>query len=258
MKGVKKLTLTAPFYYFCFMNLIIDIGNTSIKLAVYDNLKKILLARVKKINYPSLKKKLSHYKIDRAIISSVKEVPDSLKELLSISVPAVYILSHKSRLPFKIDYKTPETLGSDRIAAVTGAYNIFPGADVLIIDAGTAVTYDFLSGNTYKGGNISPGLRIRFMALNKFTGKLPLVVPTYDYIFPGTDTTNAIEAGVITGLTYEINEYIRTFKKLHSRGKIIMTGGDSAYLKDKINYKVIYEPDIVTDGLNYILNYNAE
>jgi len=129
---------------------------------------------------------------------------------------------------------------------------------VLIIDAGTALTFDFLSDNIYKGGNISPGLAMRFRALNKFTDRLPLVSPTEYFTFPGRNTTDAIRAGVITGITYEINEYIRTFEKKRTHFKIILTGGDSEYLKDKIDYEVTCMPDIVTDGLNYILEYNAE
>ena len=98
---------------------------------------------------------------------------------------------------------------------------------------------------------------MRFKALNKFTGKLPLVDHPDDYTFPGRNTTDAIRAGVITGVTYEINEYIRTFEKMHSDFKIVLTGGDSGYLKNKIDYQVTYMPDIVIDGLNYILEYNA-
>ncbi len=134
---------------------------------------------------------------------------------------------------------------------------MFPGSEVLIIDAGTAITFDYLSGNLYKGGNISPGLTMRFKALHKFTDKLPLVSQAEDYTFPGRNTNDAIKAGVITGIIYEINEYIRTFKNTHSDFNIILTGGDSEFLKDKIDYKISYVPDIVIDGLNHILEYNA-
>ena len=129
---------------------------------------------------------------------------------------------------------------------------------MLVIDAGTALTFEFLTKSIYKGGNISPGLQMRFRALHKFTGKLPLVSATENYTFPGRNTSDAIAAGVITGVTYEINEYIRTFEKKHTEFKVILTGGDSGYLKDKIDYPVTYLPDIVIDGLNYILEYNAK
>jgi type III pantothenate kinase len=99
---------------------------------------------------------------------------------------------------------------------------------------------------------------MRFKALNKFTDRLPLVSPTDNYSFPGQNTTDGIVAGVITGVVYEINEYIRTFENKHSDFNIILTGGDSEFLKDKINYQITYMPDIVIDGLNYILEYNAK
>ena len=98
---------------------------------------------------------------------------------------------------------------------------------------------------------------MRFKALNNFTGRLPLVDRSEDFSFPGKNTSDAIIAGVFTGVTYEINEYIRTFKKEHKNLKVIITGGDSEFLKDRISYRAIYMPDIVIDGLNYILEYNA-
>jgi type III pantothenate kinase len=239
------------------MNLIIDIGNSSTKVAVFDGNKKITLFKTKEFSCEKLEKKLKPLKIERAIISSVKDTPDYIYDLMSVNIPLVHILSHKSKLPFRIDYDTPATLGTDRIAAIAGAYNYFRGMEILVIDAGTAITFDYLSDNIYKGGNISPGISMRFKALNKFTGKLPLVSPPDNYTFPGRNTTDAISAGVITGVTYEINEYIRTFEKRHTGYKVILTGGDGEYLKNKIDFQATYMPDIVIDGLNYILEYNA-
>jgi type III pantothenate kinase len=239
------------------MNLIIDIGNTSTKLAVFEGWKKLSVSRINELSCEELEKELSGFKIKRAIISSVKKLPLFITDLFFTNIPFVHILSHKSKLPFSVEYETPETLGTDRIAAVAGAYKLSPGSEVLVIDAGTAITYDFLSAGIYKGGNISPGLTMRFKALNKFTEKLPLVSLKNSFTIPGRNTNDAIAAGVITGVTYEINEYIRTFKKKHIDFKIILTGGDSEFLKDKINYQITYMPDIVIDGLNYILEYNA-
>ena len=239
------------------MNLIVDIGNTTTKLAVYEGREKITVSRINELSCEELEKNLSDLRIKRAIISSVKKIHPLISELFFTNIPVVHVLSYKSKLPFRIEYETPETLGTDRIAAVAGAFSLFPGEKVLIIDAGTAITFDFLLTGIYKGGNISPGIAMRFKALNKFTGKLPLVSQTENYTFPGRNTTDAIVAGVITGVTYEINEYIRTFEKKHTDFKIILTGGDSGYLKNKIDYQLTYLPDIVIDGLNIILEYNA-
>jgi type III pantothenate kinase len=242
------------------MNLIIDIGNTNTKIAVYENDRKLFSFRTKHVSVEKMEKICSLYehKIDKAIISSVRDTPEFIIDLATRNIPYVHVLSHRSKLPFKIEYETPETLGPDRIAAVMGAYFLYPGKKILIIDAGSAVTYDYLSGKTYKGGNISPGLSMRFKALHKFTEKLPLISRIEKIISPGRNTTDAIVAGVINGLVFEINEYIRTFEKKYVDFKVILTGGDSGYLKEKINYRITYLPDIVIDGLNYILEYNAK
>jgi type III pantothenate kinase len=239
------------------MNLIIDIGNTSTKLAVYDGKKKLQTARITELSSEELEKKLTGLTIEKAIISTVRKLSPLIIDLFSAHIPYIHLLSHKSKLPFKIEYETPETLGTDRIAGAAGAFNIFPRSELLLIDAGTAITYDFISQGIYRGGNISPGLNMRFKALNKFTRKLPLVTFTDNFTNPGRNTADAIVAGVITGVTYEINEYIRTFEKKSIDYKIILTGGDGGFLKDKINYQITYMPDIVIDGLNYILEYNA-
>jgi type III pantothenate kinase len=239
------------------MNLVIDIGNSSTKLAVYDGKKKLLMSRINDLSCQELEKELTGLKIQKAIISSVKQHPSFISDLLFSNIAFVHVLSHKSKLPFKIEYDTPETLGPDRIAAVAGAFNLFPGKEVLIIDSGTALTFEYLSANSYKGGNISPGLMMRFKSLNNFTDKLPLVSPSEKFSFPGHNTTDAITGGVITGVVYEINEYIRAFQDKHTDIEIILTGGDGEFLKDKIACNVTYLPDIVTDGLNYILEYNS-
>jgi type III pantothenate kinase len=250
------------FNYFCeiiySMNLIVDVGNTSTKLAIYKDGKKISLLKINEFRCEELERVLSGSSIKRAIISSVKRLPPFIFDLLFANIPYVHVLSYKSQLPFKIEYETPRTLGSDRIAAVAGAYCRFCGENVLIIDSGTAITFDFLYGELYIGGNISPGIDMRFKALNKFTGTLPLLEKSSGFSFPGRNTTDAILAGVIGGVTYEINEYIRTFKKEHKDIKVIITGGDGDFLKDRITFRTFYLPDLVIDGLNYILEYNAK
>ncbi len=239
------------------MNLIVDIGNTSTKLAVFKGNKKISSARINDLSCEEFEQKLTDKRLEKVIVSSVKRLPHFVTDLLVSHIPFVHILSHKSKLPFSINYQTPETLGTDRIAGVAGAYNLFPGDDILIVDAGTAITYDFLNGTKYKGGNISPGIEMRFKALHKFTSRLPILSLREHYSSPGVNTHDAILAGVINGSIYEINEYIRTFEKKHKKSRIILAGGDSEFLKDKLIRKVTYMPEIVIDGLNYILEYNA-
>ena len=242
------------------MNIIFDIGNTATKIAFYEGDEKITSFRTKQYSWERMQEICSPYqeKLDRAIVSTVRDTPEFIIDMATLGIPYVHILSHKTKLPFRNEYETPETLGTDRIAAVAGAYYLFPGRNVLIIDAGSAVTYDYLSGKTFKGGNISPGLSMRFKALHRFTGKLPLGSTVEKFTSPGTNSLDAITAGVINGLIYEINEYIRTFEEKNIDFKVILTGGDSGYLKDKIDHKVSYIPDLVLDGLNHILEYNAK
>jgi type III pantothenate kinase len=240
------------------MNLVIDIGNTSTKIALYEGFEKISVSRINDLNCAEIDKILNSNEIKKAILSSVREMPQFINDLLFRNIRFVHVLSYKSKLPFSIGYETPETLGTDRIAAVAGAYRLSPGLEIMVIDAGSAITFDFLSGSIYLGGNISPGINMRFRALNQFTGKLPLESVSENYSFPGRNTADAIKAGVISGVVYEINEYIRTFEKKHVDNKIVLTGGDAGFLRDKINSGIAYEPDLVTDGLNYILEYNAK
>ena len=239
------------------MNLILDIGNSRTKLAVFDGKTKVSSARIDNLDCESFEKTISNLVFDKVIISSVRIVPHFVTDILSSQGVFIHILSYKSKLPFEIQYKTPDTLGTDRIAALAGAFNLFPDENILIIDAGTAITYDFLIKGIYKGGNISPGINIRLKALHNFTDKLPLVSIDEDFNSPGQTTHDAILSGVINGTIYEINEYIRTFKKEHINNKIILTGGNSEYINTKLNEQIICIPDLVNEGLNFILEYNA-
>jgi len=239
------------------MNLILDIGNSRTKLAVFDGKTKVSSARIDSLDRESFEKSISNLVFDKVIISSVRIVPNFITDIFSSQGVFIHILSYKSKLPFEIQYKTPDTLGTDRIAALAGAFNLFPDENILIIDAGTAITYDFLIKGIYKGGNISPGINIRLKALHNFTDKLPLVSIDEDFNSPGQTTHDAILSGVINGTIYEINEYIRTFKKEHINNKIILTGGNSEYINTKLNEQIICIPDLVNEGLNFILEYNA-
>jgi type III pantothenate kinase len=240
------------------MNLTLDIGNSNFKMAVFDGKTKVASAKLNSdLDREDFEKNISGFVLDKAIISSVSVIPEFVTEILSSRNILIHTLSYKSILPFEIHYKTPETLGSDRIANLAGAFNIFPNEDILIIDAGTAITYDFLRKGVYKGGNISPGINIRLKALHSFTDKLPLASVKENFDSPGQTTHDAILSGVINGVIYEINEYIRAFKKEHKNNKIILTGGNSEYLSAKLNNQIMSIPDLVNEGLNFILEHNA-
>jgi type III pantothenate kinase len=240
------------------MTLAIDIGNSSAKLGVFEGSTKKHVHNTEEISAPLLDKLVPEYGISRVIYSSVRGSSDMLTAYCKSHRLDLSTLSYKTKIPLKIEYSTPQTLGSDRIAGIVGAYNKYPDNNVLLIDAGTAVTYDVLSADgIYKGGNISPGLSMRFRSLNAFTGKLPLISPDIKYDIIGNSTENAIRSGVQQGLIFEINEYIRTFENLFEGLKIVITGGDGELLSGLINQAADYSPDLVLEGLNYIANYNA-
>jgi len=239
------------------MNLTLDIGNYSSKLALFKGKTKVFSTSVNNLEREGFEKIISEFAFDKAIISSVKVAPDFITDILSLRGVSIHTLSYKLKLPFEIQYKTPETLGSDRIAALAGAFNLFPDENILIIDAGTAITYDFLIKGVHEGGNISPGIEIRLKALHTFTDKLPLASIDENFDSPGQTTRDAILSGVVNGIIYEINEYICTFKKKYKNNKIILTGGDSEYIDAKLNNQIMRIPDLINEGLNFILEHNA-
>ncbi len=169
-------------------------------------------------------------------------------------------LSHTTPLPLENLYKTPETLGKDRIAAIVATSINYKGENVLVIDMGTCVTYDFLNANNqYLGGAISPGFEMRFKALNTFTGKLPKV--EYKQDTPeliGNSTKNSILSGVFNGLKHEIQETINQYNLQYNNLKVVLTGGDIKLFDLEPKNRIFADKFLVLKGLNEILNYNAE
>ncbi|HSL85732.1 MAG TPA: type III pantothenate kinase [Bacteroidales bacterium] len=240
------------------MNLIIDIGNNSVKSAFIRDGQIVESGRHASTDEIAgfLENECSRF--EKTIISTVVDITAAFTERISKMTSYLHLLSHKSFFPFSVDYDTPETLGMDRLAAVAWAYNKYRNGNVLVIDAGSAITFDLLTGGRYTGGTISPGMQMRFRALNSFTGRLPLVSPDRNVEFPARSTTDAINSGVIKGIVYEINEYICKFEKEYSQPMVLLTGGDAGFLADKLRGNAVVDTDLVTKGLNYILEYNAD
>ena len=168
-------------------------------------------------------------------------------------------LTAATPVPINNLYKTPETLGKDRLAAVVGAHSLFPDKDVLVFDAGTALTIDFIDkeGN-YRGGNISPGLNMRFRALHDYTQKLFLHSQSDDYQLLGADTPSAIISGVQNGMIFEINHYVHHFVKEFPQLVTILTGGDVNFFVNKIEKRIFAEPNLVFIGLKKIIEFNTQ
>jgi type III pantothenate kinase len=241
------------------VNLIIDQGNTVTKVAIFkaDVLVETFLYEVFDANVCAAL--LSVREIDRCIFSSVVNSSGEVIEYLKNRIPSFLFIDEKVSLPIKNNYKTPKTLGKDRLAAAIAANAMFPGENVLVVDVGTAITYELVdSFANYLGGNISPGVSMRFKALHKFTDKLPLVDRFGDLPQLGYDTETAIRSGVVQGVVWEIKSYITLLREKYSNLKVILTGGHTRYIESQLDIKVYVDINLVLKGLNRILNYNVE
>lgn len=243
------------------MNLVIDLGNSYAKLAVCEGTEIIESKISETISNREIAYFINNYKDLRgAIFSSVANHSRELIDYLDTSFDYFLELSNHTPLPLTNHYKTPETLGHDRIAAVTGAHTIYPGKNVLVIDAGTAVTFDMVTAEgEYIGGNISPGLTMRFKALHKFTSKLPQLEPVEEAIkMLGRTTDEAIISGVINGLIYEIEGYISKLSSEFADLQVVLTGGDAKTFDRKLKNSIFVVAHLNLIGLNRILDYNAQ
>ena len=240
------------------VNLIIDTGNTRTKMAVFkqDSLIHLEIVSAKKILDAS-EKILEKYKIEHIIISSVAKLEKRVVSFLGKRARMV-ILNSKTKIPFKNLYKTPTTLGVDRIALMAGAVKKYPSKNVLVIDAGTCITYDFISEKTaYYGGAIAPGLQMKYNAMHQFTENLPLLKPKAT-IKLGNTTKNAMHQGVMNGTVLEIDGIINQYKKKYENLTIVLTGGDTKLLAKLVKSSIFANPNFLLEGLNHILNYNIK
>ena len=239
------------------MNLIIDIGNTRTKVACFREDDLVWQESLVSFNELSEKKLLA---IKNVIISSVTD--ESQNNLILQKFSKAIILSEKTNLPIYNLYKTPITLGKDRLANAVGAYRSFPNNNTLIIDAGTCLKFDFVSkNNEYLGGAISPGLRMRFKALHTFTAKLPLIDDYEKTDIIGVDTTTSILSGCVNGFRNEITETIHQYRERFENLKVIITGGDTSEL-EKMDFSqknsIFADRWLTLRGLNEILKHNVE
>ena len=237
------------------MNLILDIGNTRIKAALFNSKELIWSSAYSTLLNFSSEIKNHFSKIEASIIGSVADHTEEVIQILSPKKPLVF--KNDTPIPLKNLYKSQATLGSDRLAAAIGAYSLFQHQNVLTIDAGTCIKYNFVnSGNEYLGGGISPGLQMRFKALHQYTDKLPLVHFEPDFIeLIGDTTQHSILSGVLTGIIAEVEGIIDRYKKQYPDLIVVVTGGDIDFLKKRLKNHIFAEPNLILIGLNEILLY---
>jgi type III pantothenate kinase len=241
------------------MELVLDFGNTNKKLALFRNGKLRKLVAFPGISLAIVKEFLRENPgIDRAILSSVVEHPSSIERFLGCRMPLV-ILDENTPIPVTNRYLSPHTLGKDRLAAAVGGFSLYPGKDVLVINTGTCITYDFVSRDKeYLGGAISPGMEMRFRALHTFTGKLPLISRKKDYALIGKDTPEAILSGVVNGMIGEIEHVAGQYQALYPDLVIILSGGDMKYFEKRLKIGIFAVPNIVIHGLYQILSVDGK
>jgi type III pantothenate kinase len=239
------------------MNLTIDIGNTRVKAAVFEEDKLLeLLFFDKKVIVSEIKKITKKYIISSGIISNVGSISERKMAQLNKSFNFI-VISASLKVPFKNLYKTPNTLGVDRIALVAAAVKQFPKTNVLIIDAGTCITFDFVDVKTnYLGGAISPGIKMRYKALHKFTANLPLIDALELGHFIGKNTEESIISGVLNGVQNEINGIIEAYREEYLHLTVVLTGGDTNFLSKQLKSIIFANQNFLLQGLNEILKFN--
>lgn len=240
------------------MNLIIDIGNTRIKAALFNGTN-LIEHKV----YDTLNSILSDIafisKAKRAIIGSVVAEHENFYKALNAIMPTL-VFTTETKIPLNNQYKSASTLGSDRLAASVGAYYLYPNSNVLVVDAGTCIKYNFTNNkNEYLGGSISPGIQMKFKALETFTSKLPLIEANLLFNeLVGNTTQNSILSGVLNGSVAEIDGIIDTYQTQFYPLICVLTGGDSEYLAKRLKKPIFAHQNLVLKGLNDILNFNSE
>jgi type III pantothenate kinase len=240
------------------LNLAVDIGNTRIKAGVFDGK---MLVESKIFDMPG-EDRLAEFarenEIQNAIICSVNEEEFDIGVNLPKVPGKVIRLTERTKIPIVNGYDTPHTLGKDRLAAAIGAYHLFPNANVLIVDAGTCITYDLVTAQgVFEGGNIAPGLDMRLTAMHDYTARLPLVKRGSKGSFMAKSTDGALKNGTTQGILLEIEGYIRRLASEYESLETVLTGGDASYFADLMKTKIFVRSNLVLIGLNEILNVNV-
>ncbi len=240
------------------MNLVIDAGNTSTKLAVFRK-KELLFHSTTDADgfHKTVKDIFSKFPdISHALVASVGLLSKRELDVLAIFCK-VELLTSVSKVPFKNSYASPDTLGVDRIALATAAFYNYPHTNVLVIDAGTCITYDMVNDyGEYLGGAISPGLRMRYRSLNEHTARLPLLDPSPFVELIGNTTEKSIHSGVIYGTCKEIDGVIAEYHSRFEHLTVILTGGDGQFLSNRLKNTIFANSNFLLEGLNYLLDYN--
>lgn len=241
--------------------LVIDIGNSRTKIAIFQGKQLLRIDKVEKIDLTILSNYLADFQISHTIISSVKEDVSVFEDFLKEKTNYVRF---SALLPNGIinNYKSPATLGLDRLAGILGAKSLFPNQNCMVIDAGTCITYDAIDKNgIYEGGSISPGLTMRLKALHEFTGRLPELALSDYAEWQGFDTESAMLSGVVNGTYAEIKGFIELYNSKYASLEVVLCGGDAIFFDYRLKNSIFAHalktvPDLVLIGLNEVIQQN--
>ena len=242
------------------MVLVVDIGNTRIKCAVYelDTLKAVFVFTEKEAENNFKNILFSYPNVTDLIVSSVAKTLTFDLQTISNDLN-IHFVSNLDSFPFDNKYATPKTLGVDRMILAAGATLLYPKQNRLIIDAGTCVTYDFVDENdNYWGGAISPGFRLRYESLHQFTAKLPLLTLEEPEGLVGSSTNQSIHSGVVNGLICEMDGFIERYKQQNENFTIILTGGDAVFLAKRLKNTIFANSNFLLESLNQFFQYKIK
>ncbi len=243
------------------MRLILDLGNTLHKYAIYDGDVLVRLGSEPNLTTEAVSHLTDLYEVQQSIISSVDHHDAGLEEFLDQQTTLLRF-TPATPLPIMNLYGTPATLGKDRLAGVVGAFHAFPGQHVLVIDAGTCIKYDFLDASgAYYGGAIAPGLYMRLRAMHNFTARLPLIEPEHyptvvEVPLTGNSTVDSMRSGALNGALFEVEGAIRAYTERYPGLAVVLSGGDAGFFELHMKSRIFARPNLVLEGLNTILNYN--
>ena len=240
------------------MNAAIDAGNTLIKIGVFENDSLVEIFTFPTGNFQNIYRYLEKKHFENCIISSVIPIPSHLLKYLKLKADHTIILDKDTKTPITNTYKTPQTLGNDRLALAVAAADKFPGKDVILISAGTCITYNFVTAKgRFLGGAISPGLNSRIRAMHNDTAGLPLITIESEPELIENNTTGAMASGVVNGIRFEIEGFVNDIRKKYKNCRVILSGGDSRYLAGNLTIETDIEPDLALTGLHLILKFNV-
>ena len=238
-------------------NLIVDEGNTLCKIAVLDKNEGLCERSVRDFDMAEIVSLISQFTIEKAVVASTRGGAAKICEQLRTKIDKVLHFTSQTEVPIGVDYSSRQTLGADRLAVAVGVVCGMGIEDALVVDMGSAITFDIIENGTFRGGNISLGVAMRFKALHDYTAALPLCSATEPTEEFGKSTVEAIEQGVMQGVLYEIEGYAARILAGKAKKNIIFCGGDAESFVNRIKNAIFAPRKLMFTGLNKILEYNV-